>query len=115
MREATRGQMLIISKEAMESILSLKAKIADTARTAECIADLEKMIEVKDSHLYRADCGSCCGSICSLTYQIDNELGMLQEILGFLKEGNSKKAASLFEEYIAFLKVNYQPESPNIW
>jgi len=105
--------MLMISKEAMESVMSLRGKIADPEKKAECIADLENMITIKQSHLARADWGSCCGNICNLAPQMDSELQMLQKILEVLTE-DSTMAASLLEDYIAFLQENYRPE-PNHW
>jgi hypothetical protein len=106
--------MLMISKEAMESVMSLKGKIADPEKKAECIADVENMIKIKQSHLARAEWGSCCGNICNLAPQIDNELQMLQNILEVLRGEDSTRAASLLEDYIAFLQENYRPE-PNHW
>jgi len=105
--------MLMISKEAMESVMSLRGKIADPEKEAECIADLENMITIKQSHLARADWGSCCGNICNLAPQMDSELQMLQKILEVLRE-DSTTAASLLEDYIAFLQENYRPE-PDHW
>jgi len=106
--------MLMISKEAMESVISLKGKIADPEKKAECIADLENMIKIKQSHLARAEWGSCCGNICNLVPQIDNELQMLQNILEVLRGENSTKATSLLEDYLAFLQESYRPE-PDHW
>ena len=106
--------MLMISKEAMEGVISLKEKIADPEKKPECIADLENMITVKQSHLARADWGSCCGNICNLAPQIDNEIQMLQNILEVLRGENSTRAASLLEDYIAFLQESYRPE-PDRW
>jgi hypothetical protein len=105
--------MLMISKEAMESVMSLRGKIAEPEKKAQCIADVENMITIKQSHLARADWGSCCGNICNLAPQIDSELQMLQNILGVLRE-DSTRAASLLEDYIAFLQENYRPE-PDHW
>jgi hypothetical protein len=105
--------MLMISKEAMESVMSLRGKIADPEKKAECIADLENMITIKQSHLARADWGSCCGNICNLAPQMDSELQMLQNILEVLKE-DSTRAVSLLDDYIAFLQENYRPE-PDHW
>ena len=105
--------MLMISKEAMESVMSLRGKIAEPEKKAQCIADVENMITIKQSHLARADWGSCCGNICNLAPQIDSELQMLQNILEVLKE-DSTRAASLLEDYIAFLQENYRPE-PDHW
>jgi hypothetical protein len=106
--------MFMISKEAMNSVMSLKEKIADPKKRAECIADVENMIKMKESHLARAEWGSCCGNICNLASQIDSELQMLQNTLEVLRKGNSTKASSLLEDYIAVLRKNYRPE-PEHW
>ena len=105
--------MLMISKEAMESVMALRGKIAEPEKKAECIDDVENMITIKQSHLARADWGSCCGNICNLAPQMDSELQMLQNILEVLRE-DSTRAASLLEDYIAFLNENYRPE-PDHW
>jgi len=106
--------MFTISKETMDSVMSLREKMADPKRRAECIAEVENMIKMKESHLARADWGSCCGNIRNLAPQIDTELQMLQNILEVLKEGDNTKAASLLDDYIAFLHKNYTPE-PEHW
>ena len=102
--------MFMISKETMDSVMSLREKIADPKKKAECIADVENMIKIKESHLARADWGSCCGNICNLVPQIESELQMLQNTLEALKKGDSMKASSLLEDYIALLQKNYTPE-----
>jgi hypothetical protein len=106
--------MFMISKETMDSVMSLREKIADPKKRAECIAEVENMIKIKESHLARADWGSCCGNICNLAPQIDSELQMLQNTLEALKKGDSAKASSLLEDYIALLQKNYTPE-PEHW
>ena len=107
--------MFIISKETIDSAMSLREKIYDPEKRAECIAELENMIKIKESHLARADWGSCCGNICNLRSQIDNELQMLQNTLEILRKGDdSTKASSLLEDYIAFLQKTYSPE-PEHW
>ena len=106
--------MFMISKETMNSVMSLREKIADPGKRAECIADVENMIKMKESHLARAEWGSCCGNICNLVPQIDSELQMLQNTLEVLRKGDSTKASSLLEDYIAFLQKNYSPE-PDHW
>jgi hypothetical protein len=106
--------MFMISRETMNSVLSLRDKTADPKNNAECIAEVENMIKMKESHLARADWGACCGNIGNLTPQIETELQMLQNTLDALKQGNSEKAVSLLEDYIAFLHENYTPE-PEHW
>jgi hypothetical protein len=106
--------MFMISKETMNSVMSLKDKMADPKNRAECIGEVENMIAMKESHLARADWGACCGNIGNLTPQIESELQMLQNILGALEERDDTKAVSLLEDYIAFLHENYTPE-PEHW
>lgn len=106
--------MLMIGREAINSVMSLKGDIADPANRAECIVRIENMIGMKESHLARAEWGSCCGSICSLAPQIDSELQMLRNVLEALRNGDSAKASSLLKDYVAFLRRNYAPE-PERW
>lgn len=106
--------MFMISKETMTSVMSLREKMADPGKKAECIAEVENMIKMKESHLARAEWGSCCGNIRNLASQIDSELQMLQNTLEVLRNEDSTKAASLLEDYIAFLQKNYSPE-PEHW
>ena len=106
--------MFMISKETMNSVMSLREKMADSKRKSECIADVENMIKMKESHLARAEWGSCCGNIRNLAPQIDSELRSLQSILETLKRNDSKKASALLEDYIASLQKNYTPE-PEHW
>ncbi len=106
--------MFMISKETMNSVMSLREKMADPKNRAECIAEVENMIEMKESHLARADWGACCGNIGNLTPQLESELQMLQNTLETLKDGDNTKAVSLLEDYIAFLHKNYTPE-PEHW
>jgi hypothetical protein len=106
--------MFMISKETMNSVMSLREKMADPRNKAECIAEVENMIKMKESHLARADWGACCGNIGNLTPQIESELQMLQNTLEALKKDGNTKAVSLLEDYIAFLHENYAPE-PDHW
>jgi len=94
--------------------MSLREKLADPEKKAECIAELENMIKMKESHLARVERGSCCGNIGNLVPQIDSELQMLQNILEVLRKGDRSKASSLLEDYMAFLQENYRPE-PEHW
>jgi hypothetical protein len=106
--------MFMISKETMQSVMSLRDKMADPKKKAECIADVENMITMKESHLARAEWGSCCGNIRNLVPQIDSELRLLQNILETLNSKDGKKASPLLEDYIALLQKSYTPE-PEHW
>lgn len=107
--------MFIVSNEAMQSAMSLRERIADTVKRVECIAELENMIRMKESHIARAEWSSCCSNICcDLRSQIDSELQMLQNTLEVLRRDDSAQAASLLEDYINSLQKNYRPE-PEHW
>lgn len=106
--------MFMISKETMNGVMALRDRMANQNNTAECIAEVENMIRMKESHLARADWGACCGNIGNLTPQLESELQMLQNTLQALEQGNNTKAISLLEDYIAFLRENYTPE-PEHW
>jgi hypothetical protein len=105
--------MFMISREAMQGVLSLRDKLADPCKHAECIADVEDMIETKEALIARAEWGSCCGNIRGLVPQIDSELHMLRRILDHLKTDRTKAACSL-EDYIVLLQESYRPE-PERW
>jgi len=102
--------MLIIGRETMDRLMSFSASMADPNKKAGCIADLEDLIVMKESHLARAEWGSCCGNVAHLAAQIDTELTMLRAVLGSLMSGDSAKASSMFDDYIALVRRNYQPE-----
>jgi hypothetical protein len=106
--------MFMLSKEAMNSVISLRDKISDPKKKAECIADLENMIKMKEAHLARAEWSSCCGNMRSLAPQIDSEIRLLQSILETLQSKNGTTARSLLDDYIALLQKNYMPE-PEQW
>jgi len=106
--------MFMISRETMSSVMSLKEKIADPKERVECIADVENMIKMKESHLARAEWGSCCGNIRNLAPQIEGELQLLRSISDVLGKGDGKKASSLLQDYITLLQKSYTPE-PEHW
>jgi len=102
----------MVSKEAMEEAMKVERKLAAPEKREESLADIEHMIEVKQSHLWRAELGSCAGGVCCITGQIEIESGILQDAAEALKSGDDGKAASLLGDYIAFLKEHYEPERP---
>jgi hypothetical protein len=98
----------------MNSVMALREKMADPKSKARSVAEVEKMIKMKEAHLARADWGTCCGNIGNLSPQLETEVQMLQNILKVLKAGESANAASLLDDYIAYLHKNYTPE-PEHW
>ncbi len=101
--------MFMISREAMGRVMSLKDRLSDPRKTAECIPDVETMIAEKESILARAEWGSCCGNISSLVHRLEGEIQTLHNILGLLREGDSR-AAAVLDDYIALIQDGYTPE-----
>jgi len=107
--------MLVIDKEsARKEITAIREKLASAERKTECIAAIDKLIDIKESHIWRAEgIAPCCGNICGLASLFESEIGILRRALNALKENDSDKAAALLEDYLAFLEKNYQHERPN--
>jgi hypothetical protein len=103
---------MIDKKEVREIITAAKEKLANPEKEVECIADIEKMIGMKQSHVWRADLGSCCGNVCNISSQIEIEIGILRDALEAIKEGDNGKAASSLENYVAFIEEHYENEHP---
>ena len=103
----------MINKEgAKKDITAIKEKLANPEKRTECIADIEKLIDMKRSHIWRVESiAPCCGSICGFASLFEAEIGILQDILNALKKNDNDKAVALLEDYLAFLEKNYKDET----
>lgn len=97
----------------MQSVIAIKHKLCDPEKKSECIADIERIVDVRQSHLWRADSLSpCCGgAICNLAAQFEAEIEILGDVLEALKGSHDSKAATLLEDYLAFLQKSYRSET----
>ncbi len=107
--------MLMTDKEsARVNITAIKEKLTNPEKKGECIAEIKKLIDIKQSHIWRADSiAPCCGSICGLVPLFEAEVGILESALNAVEGGNNNKASTLLENYLAFLEKNYEDEHPN--
>jgi len=103
----------MINKEsAKKDITAIKEKLANPKKRTECIADIEKLIDMKQSHIWRVESiAPCCGNICGYASLFEAEIGILQGILDGLKKNDNDKAVALLEDYLAFLEKNYKDET----
>ena len=105
--------MLMIDKRSIrEDVHTLKQKLASPSKKLECVTDIEKIIDMKQSHLWRADLGSCSGNICNISSQVEIEMGILRDAVEAIKGDDNSKAVSLLENYVAFIERNYEDEHP---
>ncbi len=96
-----------------ESVLAARHKLDDPSRLAEVIKDVKRMLEIKDTLLWRSDgLATCCGSLASLTSCLACEVDLLQRTLAALERGDTVGAARLLDEYAHLLEVNREPPEP---
>ena len=102
-------QMLIVNPG---SVKATREKLNDPARTQEAIDDIKKMIEIKQTLLWRADAGTCCGSLCNIASFLSREITILENALNALGENNKVEAIRSLEEYQQILESNNGPCEP---
>jgi len=95
--------VLLISKGQVEKLID---KLGDPDRFDESKAEMEKMLEIQSSLLWRADGPrSCCGSLEGVKVCIESEVQVLEEALGALDKKDIDKASSLLRDYIKYMEL----------
>ncbi|MDD5093348.1 MAG: hypothetical protein PHV74_03075 [Dehalococcoidia bacterium] len=89
------AEIFIISKE---QIKSLSDRLRNSIALDSCIAELNKMLEIKSVLLWRADAAAaCCGpgpSNC-----LYEETQMIEDVLSALDKGDVARGASILDAY----------------
>jgi len=88
--------MLLINKETVDAI---RQKLSAPGKKQEVVDDVERMLDIKQTLFWRADAGSCCGSLCNLASQLDREVYLLEDILTALENNDNPRADFLLGEY----------------
>jgi len=101
--------MIIIN---VDSVKAVRQKLDNPARKQEVITDISNMLEIKRALQWRADAGTCCGSLCSIASSLTREIGVLEEVLAALEQGNDPRAINLLQEYEHILETDYGSEMP---
>jgi len=100
--------MLIINED---SITAIRHKLDDLEKTREVVSDVEKMLEIKEALLWRSEViAPCCGSLCSIASRLTHEVGILEDTLAALKNGDRTRAAHLLEEFAYIVKESRERE-----
>ena len=99
--------MLIINKE---SVNATKEKLDSFGSTQEVIGDVTRMLEIKQTLLWRSDAiAPCCGSLCSIASQLTHEVDMLENTLVALENGDITRAANLLEQFARIVEESCVP------
>ena len=83
-------------------------KLKDPVKTKEAIDDIKKMIEIKQLLLWRADAGTCCGSLCNIVSSLSSEISFMEKTLRAINEGDKIDAIRILEEYRQSLSSNIE-------
>ena len=99
--------MMVIDKDSVTAT----RKLVEKGHTKKAIADITKMLEIKQAHLWRSDViAPCCGSLAGYTCQITSEVEMLENILKALESGDKAHAATMLDGYIQVIEENRKRE-----
>jgi hypothetical protein len=74
-------------------------KLKDPLKLSEAIADIRKMVDIKQTLLWRADAGTCCGSLCDIATSLAREIALMEKALKALEKNDTTEAILELEEY----------------
>jgi hypothetical protein len=95
--------MMIVDKD---TVGATRQKIADPKKLKEAVADVKKMLEIKEALLWRSEgMTPCCGSLSNVSAHLTREVGILEHTLSALESGDKAHAAELLQEYIDLMKT----------
>jgi mannitol/fructose-specific phosphotransferase system IIA component len=90
------GEILIVNAE---SVRAARQKLVGGCKRDEVIADIKSMIEIKQTLLWRADAGTCCGSLCNIATSLSREIAIMEKVLNALDKDDNAESVRLLEEY----------------
>ena len=74
-------------------------KLKDPLKMQEAIGDIKKMIEIKQMLLWRADAGTCCGSLYNIVTSLSSEISFMEKTLRAIDKDDKIDAIRILEEY----------------
>ena len=89
--------MFVITKE---GVADLQKRILHSGATEGCRDELSRILEIKDTLLWRAEKACACVGQ-TFGYHLTCEVEILQKALDALTEGNNIEAAALLGEYLS--------------
>lgn len=95
-----------------EAIDAIKVKLTDSNEAAQGLADLRGIIKTKEEHLWRASVQCSYAGVVELSSLLEMELNMLNGAADAVENGNSARATTLLDDFLAFIDENYSDEIP---
>ena len=87
-----------------DSVKAIRKKLADPDNIENVSVTIKKMIEIKQALLWRADTGTCCGSLCNIAASLEREITILESVLNSIANGKKADAVQTLKEYEQLLK-----------
>jgi hypothetical protein len=91
--------MLLINDEQLKA---LSDRLANPEQRQQCLEEIQRMIEIKQTLLWRADTAqACCGwaTVVRFTYEVQ----LLEAVLEAFQEQHVEKAATILEDYRVYI------------
>ena len=101
--------MIIINRDTVEALIK---KLDDPRSDKDIYSEVNNMLEIKQTLLWRADAGTCCGSLENVASFISREVTILENILAALGRGDKSEAVRLLQEYKQILETDNEPSQP---
>jgi hypothetical protein len=93
--------MMVINKDMVEG---LKERAAHRDESSQCLKDLKKMLEIKETLLWRAEVASCACVSRGWVEALGWEVRLIEEALDAVDKGDRQKAVNLLESYATHLE-----------
>jgi hypothetical protein len=74
-------------------------KLKDPLRATEAVADIKKIVDIKQTLLWRADAGTCCGSLSNISASLTCDIALMEKALKALEKNDTAEAILVLEEY----------------
>jgi hypothetical protein len=89
-------EVMIVDSDRINSTI---VKIKEPVKLSEAISDIKKILEIKQTLLWRADAGTCCGSLGNIATSLAREISLIEKALKALEKNNTSEAILILEEY----------------
>ena len=101
--------MIIINKDSIKALIK---KLDGSGTVEDICAEVKNMLNIKQTLLWRADAGTCCGSLENVASFIAREAAILESTLAALERNDKPEALRLLQEYQQILETNNEPSQP---
>jgi hypothetical protein len=105
--------MLMINIDTFEQA---RKKLSDPVKRSEGIADLKKMLEIKQAHLWRSDViAPCCGNLGGFACQLNEEVTLFEQVIPLLEKNDIKNAIPILDRLAQLISFGMgQKETPDL-